>query len=450
MTTLLAFLFVLGVLVFVHELGHFLAARRIGVRVITFSLGFGPKLLSTTRGDTEYAISAIPLGGYVKMAGESVEDVRSGAPDEFLSKTKWQRFQVLIMGPVMNILLAVIVMAVVLAQGAEVPAYHDEPPVIGTVKPGSPAQKAGLLRGDRILTVAGDKVDTWDKFDLQIGTRPSRDVALTLQRDGNTQSATVRPDAQGKYEIGDIGVLPDATPIVASLIKGDVAEKAGLKPGDVVVAVNGERMVQGSQLTEAISRNANKPIDLTIRRGGQEIHVAVTPQKRGDRGMIGVLISEPTKSFKPGPFEALKLSVQRNIEFGGLIFKTLGGLFTGSTSPRQLMGPVAIAQLSGESAQAGWIALFTLMASISLNLGLLNLMPIPILDGGHILIMALEGIARRDFSAQVKEKMLLAGFALILLLMVTVIYNDLTRISWIERLWDPLESTCRHASLSIL
>ena len=434
MTTLLAFLFVLSVLVFVHELGHFLAARRIGVRVLTFSIGFGPKLLSITRGDTEYAISAIPLGGYVKMAGESVEDVRSGAPDEFLSKTKWQRFQVLIMGPVMNILLAVVVMAVVLAQGAEVPAYHDQPPVLGAVKPGSPADKAGLQRGDRILTVDRNEVPTWDRFDLEIGTRPSRDVSLTFVRDGNTRDATLRPDAQGKYEIGDIGVLPDATPIVASLVKGDLAEKAGLKPGDVVVAVNGERMVQRSQLIDVISRSAGKRTDLTIRRNGQEMHIEVTPEKRGDRGILGFYISEPTKSFKPGPLEALTLSVQRNYEMSGLIFKTLGGLFVGTTSPRQLMGPVAIAQLSGESAQAGWIALFMLMASISLNLGLLNLMPIPVLDGGHILIMALEGIARRDFSAQVKEKMLLAGFVVILLLMVTVIYNDLTRISWINRL----------------
>ncbi len=434
MTTILAFLFVLGVLVFVHELGHFLAARRIGVRVLTFSLGFGPKLLSVKRGDTEYAISAIPLGGYVKMAGESVEDPRSGAPDEFLSKTKWQRFQVLIMGPVMNILLAVIVMAVVLAQGAEMPAYHDEPPVVGAVTPGSPAEKAGLQRGDRVLTVAGNEVATWDRFDMEIGTRANRELSLTFVRNGQTESATLRPDAQGKYEMGDIGVLPDATPVVASVVKGDVAEKAGLKARDVVVAVNGERMVRGPQLTAAISRSAGKPIDLTIGRNGQEIHIKVTPQQRGDRGMIGILVSERTKSFNPSPMEALKLSVQRNIEFGGLIFKTLGGLFVGTTSPRQLMGPVAIAQLSGESAAAGWIALFTLMASISLNLGLLNLMPIPILDGGHILIMALEGVARRDFSAQVKEKMLLAGFVLILLLMVTVIYNDLTRISWIERL----------------
>src|SRR5687767_10597185 len=162
MNTVLAFLFVLGVLIFVHELGHFLAARRVGVRVLTFSLGFGPKILKVKRGDTEYCISAIPLGGYVKMAGENPDDPRSGQPDEFLSKTKWQRFQILIMGPVMNIVLAVVVLAIVLAQGAQVLAYRDEAPVIGAVVPGSPAEQIGLRRGDRILTVAGDQVDTWE------------------------------------------------------------------------------------------------------------------------------------------------------------------------------------------------------------------------------------------------------------------------------------------------
>jgi len=432
--TILAFLFVLGVLVFVHELGHFLAARRIGVRVLTFSLGFGPKILSVKRGDTEYAISAIPLGGYVKMAGESVEDPRSGAPDEFLSKTKWQRFQVLIMGPVMNILLAVIVMAIVLAQGAEVPAYHDEVPVIGSVSAGSPAERAGLKPGDRVLTVDGREVDTWDRFDIEVQTRPSRDMSITFLRDGRTDSVTLRSDSQGRYNQGDIGVQAVSPPLVASVVKGDVAEKAGLQAGDLVVAVDGEKMWQRTQFTDVISKMADRKTDLTVRRGDRDVHIEVIPQRRGDRAMIGILVSEPTKKFTPGPLEAVRLSVERNIEFGGVIFRTLGGLFVGTTSPRQLMGPVAIAQLSGESAAAGWIALFTLMASISLNLGLLNLMPIPILDGGHILIMALEGIARRDFSAQVKEKMLLAGFVLILLLMVTVIYNDLTRITWIERL----------------
>jgi regulator of sigma E protease len=433
-TTLLAFLFVLGVLIFVHELGHFLAARRLGVRVLTFSLGFGPKLLKTKRGDTEYAISAIPLGGYVKMAGENPEDPRSGNPDEFLSRTKWERFQILIAGPAMNIILAVVVMAVVLAQGAQVPAYQDEPPIVGAVTPGSPADRVGIRPGDRILTVAGDGTDTWEDLNIAIGTRPDRDVALTLLRDGQTQAVTVRPNALTRYEVGDIGVLPDVSPSVGSVNKGDPADRAGLKPGDVVYAVNGERVIFGRQLADAISRSAGKSIDLTLRRAGQTMHVAVTPEKRGDRGLIGISISEATKPFNPGPLEAVQLSVQRNIEFSGLIFRTLGGLFVGQTSLRQLQGPVAIAQLSGESAEAGWIALFTLMASISLNLGLLNLMPIPVLDGGHILIMALEGIARRDFSMAVKEKMLLAGFVLLMMLMVTVIYNDLMRIGWIQNL----------------
>jgi len=439
-TTLLAFLFVLGVLIFVHELGHFLAARRLGVRVLTFSLGFGPKLLKVKRGDTEYCISAVPLGGYVKMAGENPDDPRTGKPDEFMSRTKWERFQILIMGPAMNVLLAVVVMAVVLAQGAEVPIYQDQPPVVGAVQPGSPAERAGIVRGDRILTIDDDAVDTWEDLFIAVGTRPSRDVQLTLLRDGQTQAMTVRTVAETRYEVGNIGVLPDINPIVASVIAGQAAERAGLRAGDVVLAVDGERMVTRSQFIDAISRNGGREIELTIRRGGSGegdgdlMRIRATPEQQGNRGMLGLYVSEPTKSFTPGPFEAVQLSVERNIEFSGLIFRTLGGLFVGETSPRQLMGPVAIAQLSGESAQAGWISLFTLMASISLNLGLLNLLPIPVLDGGHILIMALEGIARRDFSIAVKEKMLLAGFVLLMMLMVTVIYNDLTRISWIERL----------------
>jgi len=432
--TLLAFLFVLGVLIFVHELGHFLAARRVGVRVLTFSLGFGPKLLKFTRGDTEYCISVVPLGGYVKMAGESPDDPRSGAPDEFMSKSKWERFQILIMGPVMNILLAVVVLAIVLAQGAEVPAFEDKSPLVGDVEKGSVAEKAGIQRGDRLLTIDGDEVPTWNDVGMAVATKPNRDIAITFARDGHTQSVTVRPVAQGKYEMGDIGVLPDVSPHVRSVVSGDPADRAGVKAGDVVVAVDGARMIFARHLAEAISKSAGKQIDLLIRRGGGEQHIGVVPQLRGDRGLIGVSISEETRTFKPGPMEAVWLSVKQNASSSGLIFKTLAGLFTGSTSVRQLQGPVGIAQLSGESAQAGWVALLSLMAVISLNLGLLNLMPVPVLDGGHILIMALEGVARRDFSMQVKEKMLLAGFVVLMVLMVTVIYNDLTRISWIERL----------------
>jgi regulator of sigma E protease len=325
-------------------------ARRLGVRVLTFSLGFGPKVLKFRRGDTEYAISAIPLGGYVKMAGENPDDPRSGSPDEFLSKTKWERFQILIMGPVMNIALAVVVMALVLMRGADVPIYQDQPAVVGIVMPGSPAERVGIQRGDRILTVAGDAVDTWEDLFLGIGTRANRDVAVTLLRAGRTVSLSVRPDSETRFEVGNIGVLPDVNPSVESVTKGDPADRAGVKANDVIVAVNGERVAFRSQAIEAISRNAGREVDLTIRRDGREQHIKVTPEKRGDRAIIGVWLREATKEFKPTPLEAIALSVERNIEFGGLIFRTLGGLFIGETSPRQLMGPVAIAQLSGESA----------------------------------------------------------------------------------------------------
>jgi len=433
-TTLVSFLFVLGVLIFVHELGHFLAARRLGIRVLTFSLGFGPKILKFTRGDTEYCVSAVPLGGYVKMAGESPDDPRSGAPDEFLSKTKWERFQVLIMGPVMNILLAVVVLAIVLAQGAELPAYLEQPPVVGVVDAGSPAERSGIRAGDRIVTVDGERVDTWDRAEIAVKMRPNRKVPVTVERDGRTLAFDVQSTSEGRWEAGAIGVTPMMRPMARALERNDPAAKAGMKPGDVVVAVNGERMSSTQALTTAIRGNAGKQIDLLISRNGAEQHLAVTPTLKENRGWIGITIVAETRSFTPGPFEAIRMSVVQNATSGVMIFKILGGLFTGATSVRQLQGPVGIAQLSGESAEAGFIQLLSLMAVISLNLGLLNLMPVPVLDGGHILIMALEGVARRDFSMAVKEKMLLAGFVVLMMLMVTVIYNDLTRITWIERL----------------
>jgi regulator of sigma E protease len=187
-------------------------------------------------------------------------------------------------------------------------------------------------------------------------------------------------------------------------------------------------------LKAAISKHPEQLIAMTILRNGEKLTISATPAKQGGEGLLGIRIADDTVKNKPGFGQAITLSVEKNVEMARLIFQTLGGLITRETSPKQLMGPIAIAQLSGESASLGWIALITLMASISLNLGLLNLMPVPILDGGHIFIMALEGLARRDFSQAVKEKMLMAGFAVILMLMVTVIYNDLTRISWIERL----------------
>lgn len=434
MTTILAFVFVLGVLVLVHELGHFWMARRHGVRVLTFSLGFGPKLLTIRRGDTDYCISAIPLGGYVKMAGENADDARSGRPDEFLSKTKWQRFQILIMGPVMNILLALVVMTVVLYQGAEVPAYEQAPPIVGSVTPGSPAARAGILPGDRIVSIDGRDVPTWERVFMQVMPRAGREIEVVIERQGERRVLGIVPDAHTRFEMGDIGVLPEMHPQIRAVTPGSPAQKAGLRAGDTILAVNGEPAPR-DKLVKRINESAGVELVLTIRRDGRTLDVPVTPARQGSVGLIGVQLSPfEVRIIEPGPLQAVRMSLERNLEWSTLIFQTLAGLLTAQTSPRQLMGPVGIAQLSGGAAEAGWVALFSLMAMISLNLGILNLLPIPVLDGGHIFIMAIEGLARRDFSVRVKEKMLLAGFLVLVMLMVTVIYNDLTRIDWVERL----------------
>ena len=442
LTTLVSFAFVLGVLVFVHELGHFLAAKRVGIRVLKFQLGFNPTIFSYKYGDTEYSIGALPLGGYVKMAGETPEEAalahdRAPDPGEFMSKTKWQRFQVLVAGPAMNLLLAVVVLAVVLYQGAEVPAYEDQPPVVGAVAEGSPAAKAGVQPGDRMTAVGGSHVETWKDFLIAIGSRPNRETPITFVRNGTEMTRTVTPTAapDSRFEIGDIGVFPDVHPRVWPTVnKGEPGDRAGIKPGDVILAVNGQPITFRSQLIDIISKHAGQPVTITIQREEERHEIQVTPEKRGDRGALGIYLADATRSVKPGVLEALRLSVRENVEGAGLIFRTVWGLLTRETSPKQLLGPVGIAQLSGEFARVGWVALLGLMANLSLNLGLVNLLPIPVLDGGHIFIMAVEGIARRDFSVRVKEKMLLAGFVVLMMLMVTVIYNDLTRISWIERL----------------
>jgi len=432
--TIVKFIFVLGVLVFVHELGHFLAAKRVRIRVLKFQLGFNPTIVSFRRGDTEYGIGALPLGGYVKMAGESPEEGSTGRSDEFLSKTKWERFQVLIMGPVMNLLLAFVLLAVVLYQGVEKGAYEDQPPVVGRVAAGSPASKADIRPGDRIVAVAGRDVRTWEDALLAIGQRANREIEIKLLRNGleTTRRVTPAVEGQSRFEFGQIGVLPNVHPHVRSVQSGSAAEQAGLLIGDTVLGLDGEPVTFSYQLKEAIAKRPEQPITLDILRGGERMRVGATPAKNGNEGLLGIGIGDDTVRIKPGFGEAIQLSVTKNVEYSHLILQTLIGLATRETSPKQLMGPVAIAQLAGEAPD--FIATLTLMASLSLNLGLLNLLPIPVLDGGHIFIMALEGLARRDFSIRVKEKMLLAGFVVILTLMVTVIYNDLTRISWIERL----------------
>lgn len=406
-------------------------ARWHGIRVITFSLGFGPKLLKWTRGATEYCISAIPLGGYVKLAGESVEDDRTGAPDEFMSQSKWVRFQVYVMGPVMNIGLALILTTFVLYQGADVPLAQSAPAVIGQIGPGSAAEKAGVLVGDKIVEISGKPIATWDDVAINVVTKAGREIPMVVERGGERKTLSITPAAQTKYEIGDIGVAPKVRPQVMLVTPNLPAERAGLKTGDVIVGVDDQRGLIQPDLLKYIKAHPKQTINFIIERSGTEMTLPITPtdQGAGGTGQIGAQINlYETKRIDPTFTQAISMSAKQTWEQSTLIVKTLKGLFTRDTPVKQLMGPVAIAELSGNAAKLGWVELFALMSMISLNLGMLNLMPIPVLDGGHIAILALEGVARRDFSIKVKERILFAGFAMIMLLMVTVIYNDVARL----------------------
>ena len=336
MTGLFAFLFVLGVLVFVHELGHFLVARRHGVRCLTFSLGFGPKLIQTKRGDTVYCICAIPLGGYVKMAGENPEEQREGKDDEFLSKTKWQRFQILIAGPAMNIILAVVVTTVVLYQGAQVPVYENQPPVVGSVAEGSPAAAAGIRPGDRVLSVAGREVNTWQELLYAVAPRAptDREIDVVLRGDSGVRTVQVTPSAQTQFNLGDLGVGPDVSPqvIAVSPTTSSSAQQAGILVGDVIEAIEGKPVTIES-LIETINASPDRPLTLRIRRDGARQDIVVTPQLVGDVGLIGVGLSPfELRTVEPGPFEAFTMSLEQNYEDSGLIFPTLWGLLTRDTS----------------------------------------------------------------------------------------------------------------------
>ena len=424
--TLVYFLIVIGILVFVHEFGHFIVAKRAGVRVEKFSLGMGPKIpgLSFTKGDTEYVISALPLGGYVKMAGENPDEEATGAPDEFPSKTVWQRAKIAAAGSLTNILVAFLLMPVVYMVGT----YAEGPAKVGFVEKGSPAERAGFQAGDEIEEINGRRISDWTKALSLIAVNPDTNVTVTVERSGEKKVLTLRPEAATELKIGTAGLMPDMPAEVGRLRPGLPAEKAGLQAQDKILAVNGVTIYHWNQFSLAVKDSGGKELTLLIERGGQRREQAVTPIMDGGRYVIGVEPYIRMVFKKYGFLESLNLGFRRTLETADLTFITLRKLVSFQLSIKTLGGPVMIAQMSGQAAAAGLSSFIALMATISLSLGMLNLLPIPVLDGGLLVFLAIEAVRKKPLSRRVMEVSQTVGAGLLISLIAVVSYNDVMRM----------------------
>jgi regulator of sigma E protease len=415
-------------MILIHEFGHYAVAKWLGVRVEQFAIGFGKRLIGFRRGETDYRINAIPLGGYVKMSGENPMDARTDDPREFMNHPRWHRFLVAIAGPAMNILLAIVLLTTVYMVHYEYPAVYDEAPVIGWVLKDTAAAKAGLEVGDRITRVEDIQNPTWEQVELKEALSPGQPLSLEIDRNGKTLDKTVVPEPTGVDQIGYAGWAPkENTVTITDLVSGMPAEKAGLKEGDQIVAVDGKPVPALASMVESLKITKDKPIAITVLRDGQQKTVTVQPVLSDKWYRIG--IGSMQMKVKTLPFaEAMQLSLHENRQNALLILELVKKMAQRKISMRSIEGPIRIGQAAGEAARRkGWTPLMSLSAAISLNLGIFNLLPIPILDGGVILFLAIEGLMRRDISMNIKERVYQAAFVFLVLFAVMVIYNDLMK-----------------------
>jgi regulator of sigma E protease len=451
--TILAFIVVLGVTITVHEFGHFAMAKLLKIRVLAFSLGFGPRLFGFTRGGTDYRLSAFPIGGYVKMAGEVLDEERSGDPNEFLSHPKWHRFLVAVSGPFMNILLAIVITTFSFIQGVDIGRYRKGPAIVGPVVANSIAKRAGLQSGDLIVSVNKNQIGTWDEMEIALGTAPRNALDVEVSRNNQNLKLHFDPPPTGQSIGADFSdllgfryTLPKA--IIMYVTDNKPAQKAGLQSGDEILSVkgNGKIGTDFDQILNIIYESKGIPLDFEVRRqaaesqkidiwekskssDGRIFHVDITPFEDDGHGAIGFAPDYPSDRQKFGPIGSLSKSVRRNYESLAMTFTVIGRIFTRHADIRStLSGPIEIARISGQFARIDARLLIGLIGMISLQLGVFNLLPIPILDGGVIALLLIEGVIRRDLSLRLKEKIVQVGFFFLIILMAFVIYNDLSKI----------------------
>jgi regulator of sigma E protease len=429
-----AVIFVLGVLVFVHEFGHYAVAKLFGVRVEVFSLGFGKRLWGFRRGETDYRISLLPLGGYVKMTGENPMEEHTGDPGDFTSHPRWQRFLIAIAGPAMNIVLAIVVLTGVFMVHDEAPAFANQPARIEVVQAGSPADKAGIKAGDTIVQLGSKTNPTWQEVIPEVAISPKQPLEVTVERAGQTFHTVVTPRPVGEERIGQAGWFPPEPPVVDETTPGLPAEQAGIKAGDEIVALNDTPVQSMSQFVDLLQEAKSTPVQVSVNRNNVPMKFTVTPQFTDDGSGTGE--KKYRIGFRPGtktvvqrlPFQpAFAKAVATCEADASLLFRLVPRLLEAKNSIRQMSGPFGIMQESGRQAREGWPHLLGFMALLSVSLAVLNVLPFPILDGGLMVMLLIEGIMRRDIRIEIKERVYQAAFVALILFFMVVTYFDIAK-----------------------
>jgi regulator of sigma E protease len=424
METLLAFLVFIGVIVLVHEFGHFFFAKLFGVKVEVFSIGFGPPIFRKPIGETVYQIALLPLGGYVKLYGE--QDEIKDDPRSFYAKPPWQRILIAFGGPLFNFLFAILVFWFVYTLPHEVPKYLYEPPKVGYVAPHSFAAQLGIKPGDVIIAVNGKPVKNWLELNELLNKYVGSTVTLKVKRNGKVLTLKVKLDFSVTKK--GLGIEPYIPPVIGRVAEGFPAEQVGLKPGDRIVAINGKSVHSWEDITEFMKTyDGSKPIELTVERKGKIFTVTVIPKKVGNRYLIGISPKIETITVKEGIFEALKKGIEKTWLLSVLTVKAIWGIITGEISFKTLGGPLAIAGFAGETAKLGIVAFLAGMATLSVQLGLFNLIPLPLLDGGLILLFLIEMVRGKPLPEKFKEWWVKIGLVIIISLMLFIISQDIIR-----------------------
>ena len=434
LTTILSFLVVLGVLIFIHELGHYLAARHVGVRVEAFSIGFPPTVWGKQVGETEYRISWVPIGGYVKLFGQNVNDENPNDPTNYAAKSLFQRLYILAAGPAMNLLFALIFMPLVFLIGMDMPAYLNEPPLIKNVQQGSYAQELGIRANDEILAVNGTYVKNWEEVHSELA-KVSTEETLTMEVDRAGSLVIMEGSGTAFQNAGPMGWSPFLAPVVGEFTEQSPAMKAGIQAGDKVTRVNGQLILDWSEISPAVQQfmhesvnnleTATKTLTVELERNGDIQFVEVAPylEPKSQRWLLGMSMLKISRSFSFG--ESVILGTSRLWFLTKATFGFLGQMFQGEGSMDDLGGPVKIGMVIGDAVRSGIAELFFLMSFISLQLGIFNLLPIPALDGGHIFMLLVEKFKGGPLSTALREKTQMVGFSLLISLMIFVTWNDL-------------------------